>query len=239
MNFTRMTLVAIAAAASALGQSYVPQDTRQQIQQQQRYEREMNFYRAGQQKAADAYNRCMSGNNAKTPGACDGYKEWEAYYQRMQSGMQQPTQQYAQQPSQRPVAQYPGQGMFPSAGQVARGVVNGVMTGQTQFQTDPNQLPQQPAVDYRNAMGGYANESSMGPQNLPYGGFQNYQQQPRYQVPQRQVNQPRYQQPAQRPQIQPVQQRPVVQRPAQQRPTPTLIYAPYQGYGGNSSSRRY
>lgn len=242
MNFTKLSVIAIAAAASALGQSAVPQEARRQIQQQQKYEREMNFYRAGEQKASDAYQNCINSTYRKAPGACDGYKEWEAYYQRMQGA------------AQRPIAQYPGQGMFPTPGQVAQGVVNGVMNGQTQFPTDPSQTLQQPPVDYRNAMGGYANEATGAtPGQLPYGGFQNYAQQPRYQQPvnqqpryqqpanqqpryqQPRTQQPRYQQPpVQQPRIQPANQQPVYQQP------PTMTYPQYQGYGGYpANSRRY
>ncbi len=225
---TLMLTVATLSMGTAFAQTYVSPQARQQANDQLRYDNELSFYQRGYQNAMQQYELCMQrqrNSGAQNARACDTYRNQATYYSNMISSMR------------RPVAAYPGQGMFPSAGQVAQGVANGLMNGQTQFPTDPNQTLQQPPVDYQNAMGGYSNQAAQANQairnGLPTSGFQQYTngnggyQTIRVPVPQRQPT-PVYRQPVQQRPVQQVQQ--PVRQPVQQRPTPVLTYPPYNGY---------
>lgn len=208
----------VLSLGTAFGQTYVPDSSRQYASDELRYQNELTTYQRSYTNAMDQYNRCMqqqrnSGNGNQYN--CQSYMNQANYYRNLITSMR------------RPVAQYPGQGMFPGPGQVAQGVANGLMNGQTQFPTDPSQTLQQPPVDYRSAMGGYANQGNTGMQGqLPNGGFQQYSNGGGYQTirvpPPARPQTPIYRQPVQAPRTQPVyQQRPQV-----------LVYPPYQGYPG-------
>jgi hypothetical protein len=222
---TALMMAAGLAQAQSYNGSFIPQGARQAASDQLRYQSEMDSYRNAAWNARQSYQNCIDNQNRQSrpnPGSCNSYKNLEAYYNQLMGSMQAPVQ--------RPMAAYPGQGMFPGPGQVARGVWNGIVNGQTQFPTDSNQMNTTPPVDYRGTS--YAGQQNSGSPGLPYGGFRGYTPAPGYGQP------PAYPQPvySPRPQPQPqpyyppMRQQPVYTAPVQPNPTPVLTYPPYRTY---------
>jgi hypothetical protein len=140
-----------------------------------------------------SYQRCMASKNGQqNPHSCEPFRikaEEEralaAAVQTKQAHPQRETPMYTQyNPADAANRQYPVGSrpaapppLLPSAGQLIQGSAHAIQTGQVgaSFQTDPNLIPDGPAIDYRNAMGGNAGvqngQSTFGTNRGGAGGF--------------------------------------------------------------------
>jgi hypothetical protein len=201
---TRKVALTILAAAGLFAQ-YVDPSQAQAIHNRRAAEAKRQQYLRHAFNFDQSYQRCLQTERRKktpNPHACEHFrikaKEQRALAASVQTIPVQPSRNQPPMYSnydlgraagrQYPVGQRPPlpPQMIPSTGQIVQGAWHGLQNGQTTFQTDSDQLSDQPAIDYRDAMGGNAgaqNGQSTFGSNVGSGGFA---------VPGRNVQTPRY-----------------------------------------------
>jgi hypothetical protein len=221
---TRNAAALTILAATGLAAQYIDRNTSQSIHNQANAEMKKQQHLRKAYNFDQSYNRCRQTKaGQQNPHTCETYRinaeKERALAGAVQTIPAQPQQQapmYTQyNPANAANRQYPPgfrpdapPSLFASPGQIVQGSFHAIQTGQVgqSFQTDPNLIPDQPAVDYRYTMGGNAgvqNGQSTFGTNVGSGGFQvphsgGLRNQPYYQRPNPQLRTQPVQRPHQR-----------------------------------------